>query len=78
MKLPPGLTLWGAMAYGTAGYTAGLAIVKMEQNGLKPANGPVVVNGATGGVGSIAVAVLAKLGYSVVRAHRQGKSSRTG
>jgi putative YhdH/YhfP family quinone oxidoreductase len=53
------------MAYGTAGYTAGLAIVKMELNGLKPANGPVVVNGATGGVGSIALAALARLGYSV-------------
>ena len=65
VKLPQGLTLWEAMACGTAGYTAGLAIVKMELNGLKAANGPVVVNGATGGVGSIAVAALAKLGYSV-------------
>ena len=65
VKLPQGMTLWEAMACGTAGYTAGLAIVKMELNGLKPANGPVVVNGATGGVGSIAVAALAKLGYSV-------------
>ena len=65
VKLPKGMTLWDAMAYGTAGYTAGLAIVKMEHNGLKPANGPVVVNGATGGVGSIALAALAKLGYSV-------------
>ena len=65
VKLPKGMTLWDAMAYGTAGYTAGLAIVKMEHNGLKPANGPVVVNGATGGVGSIAIGALAKLGYSV-------------
>jgi acrylyl-CoA reductase (NADPH) len=65
VKLPKGMTLWDAMAYGTAGYTAGLAIVKMEHNGLKPANGPVVVNGATGGVGSIAIAALSKLGYSV-------------
>jgi len=65
VKLPKGMTLWEAMAYGTAGYTAGLAIVKMEHNGLAPANGPVVVNGATGGVGSIAVAALAKLGYAV-------------
>jgi len=65
VKLPKGMTLWDAMAYGTAGYTAGLAIVKMEHNGLQPANGPVVVNGATGGVGSIALAALAKLGYSV-------------
>ena len=66
VKLPPGLTLWEAMAFGTAGYTAGLAIDRMEHNGLTPAAGPVVVNGATGGVGSIAVAALAKLGYDVV------------
>jgi putative YhdH/YhfP family quinone oxidoreductase len=65
VKLPKGMTLWEAMACGTAGYTAGLAVVKMELNGLKPANGPVVVNGATGGVGSIAIAALAKLGYEV-------------
>jgi putative YhdH/YhfP family quinone oxidoreductase len=66
VKLPKGMTLWDAMAFGTAGYTAGLAVVKMELNGLKPANGPVIVNGATGGVGSIAIAALAKLGYHVV------------
>ena len=66
VKLPQGLTLWEAMAFGTAGYTAGLAILKMELNGLKPANGPVIVNGATGGVGSIAIAALARLGYHVV------------
>jgi putative YhdH/YhfP family quinone oxidoreductase len=65
VKLPKGMTLWEAMAFGTAGYTAGLAIVKMELNGLNPANGPVVVDGATGGVGSIALAALAKLGYAV-------------
>jgi putative YhdH/YhfP family quinone oxidoreductase len=66
VKLPKGMTLWEAMAFGTAGYTAGLAIVKMEHNGLHPAGGPVIVNGATGGVGSIAIAALAKLGYHVV------------
>src|SRR3954453_14344675 len=66
VKLAPGLSLWEAMAYGTAGYTAGIAVVRMEHNGLKPANGPVIVNGATGGVGSVAVAALAKLGYHVV------------
>src|SRR5690242_16533054 len=65
VKLPKGMTLWDAMAFGTAGYTAGLAIVKMERNGLKPGNGPVVVSGATGGVGSIAIAALAKNGYEV-------------
>ena len=66
VKLPKGLTLWEAMAFGTAGYTAGLAIVKMEHNGLTPGGGPVIVDGATGGVGSIAIAALAKLGYHVV------------
>ena len=65
-KLPPGLSLWEAMAFGTAGYTAGIAVVRMEHNGLKPANGPVIVDGATGGVGSIAIAMLARLGYHVV------------
>ncbi len=66
VKLPPGMSLWDAMAYGTAGFTAGIAIVRMEQNGLKPGNGPVVVSGATGGVGSIAIAALKNLGYHVV------------
>jgi acrylyl-CoA reductase (NADPH) len=66
VKAPQGLTLWEAMAFGTAGFTAGLAIVRMEQNGLKPGNGPVIVDGATGGVGSIAIDALARLGYQVV------------
>ena len=66
VKLPQSMTLWEAMAFGTAGYTAGLAIVRMEHCGLKPANGPVIVDGATGGVGSIAIAALAKQGYHVV------------
>src|SRR5215212_4401676 len=61
-RLPPGMTLWDAMAFGTAGFTAGIGIERMEHNGLKPGNGPVIVNGATGGVGSIAIAALAKLG----------------
>ena len=65
VKLPKGMTLWEAMAFGTAGYTAGLAVARMELNGLKPANGPVIVDGATGGVGSIAIAALAGLGYAV-------------
>lgn len=64
-KLPPGLDLRSAMALGTAGFTAGLAVARMEHNGLKPENGPVVVSGATGGVGSIAVEILAKAGYEV-------------
>ena len=66
VKTPKGMTLWDAMAFGTAGFTAGLAIARMEQNGLKPANGPVIVDGATGGVGSIAIDALARLGYQVV------------
>ena len=66
VKLPQDLSLWEAMAFGTAGYTAGLAIGKMERNGLRPQNGPVIVNGATGGVGSIAIAALSRLGYHVV------------
>src|SRR5512138_3953186 len=54
-KVPQGMSLWEAMAFGTAGYTAGIAIVRMEHEGLKPSSGPVIVDGATGGVGSIAV-----------------------
>jgi putative YhdH/YhfP family quinone oxidoreductase len=65
LKLPAGLDLKDAMALGTAGFTAGLAVVRMEHNGLAPANGPVVVSGATGGVGSLAVGILARLGYDV-------------
>jgi acrylyl-CoA reductase (NADPH) len=66
VKMPQGMTHWEAMAFGTAGFTAGLGIVRMEQVGLRPGNGPVLVNGATGGVGSIAIAALSKLGYTVV------------
>jgi putative YhdH/YhfP family quinone oxidoreductase len=66
LKLPAGLSLKDAMALGTAGFTAGLAVVRMEENGLRPGNGPVIVTGATGGVGSLAVDMLAGLGYHVV------------
>ena len=65
-KVPQGLSLWEAMALGTAGLTAGMAIVRMEENGLEVGTGPVIVSGATGGVGSIAIAALAKLGHHVV------------
>jgi acrylyl-CoA reductase (NADPH) len=75
-RLPQGMSLWEAMAFGTAGFTAGLGIVRMEQNGLRPENGPVIVNGATGGVGSIAVSALAKLGYHVVAL--TGKETESG
>jgi putative YhdH/YhfP family quinone oxidoreductase len=65
VKLPAGLDPREAMALGTAGFTAALALVRMEHEGLAPANGPVVVSGATGGVGSIAVEILARRGYQV-------------
>ncbi len=66
VRLPAGLDLHEAMALGTAGFTAGLAVVRMEHDGLQPANGPVVVSGATGGVGSVAIEILARRGYHVV------------
>jgi NADPH2:quinone reductase len=65
VKLPASLTLFDAMALGTAGFTAALSVIRLEQNGLKTGAGPVIVTGATGGVGSIAVAILAGLGYDV-------------
>jgi NADPH2:quinone reductase len=65
VPIPPALSLCDAMALGTAGFTAALSIVDMEQNGLTPLQGPVIVTGATGGVGSIAVQLLAALGYQV-------------
>jgi acrylyl-CoA reductase (NADPH) len=66
VRLPDGISARDAMAIGTAGYTAMLAVLALEQQGLKPANGPVVVTGAAGGVGSVATAILAKLGYHVI------------
>ena len=65
VPVPAGLSLLDAMAIGTAGFTAALSIVEMERNGLAAANGPVIVTGATGGVGSIAVQCLAAGGYRV-------------
>ena len=66
LRRPESMTAFDAMTMGTAGYTAALAILQMEHNGLKPGNGPVAVTGATGGVGSVAVEILAKSGYEVV------------
>jgi putative YhdH/YhfP family quinone oxidoreductase len=66
VPLPKGMSLFESMALGTAGYTAALGVVRMEENGLQPANGRVIVSGATGGVGSIAIDILARLGYEVV------------
>jgi NADPH2:quinone reductase len=60
-----GLTLLEAMTLGTAGFTAALAVQRMEHNGLQPGQGPVAVTGATGGVGSVAIGVLSALGYEV-------------
>lgn len=65
VKLPAGLSAREAMALGTAGFTAALSVQRLEANGLAPANGPVLVTGATGGVGSTAVGMLARLGYTV-------------
>lgn len=66
VPMPKAMSLFDAMALGTAGFTAGLAVVRMEHEGLRPGGGPVAVTGATGGVGSIAVDILAGLGHHVV------------
>jgi acrylyl-CoA reductase (NADPH) len=66
VRLPDGLSAREAMAIGTAGFTAMLAILALEKHGLSPKSGPLVVTGAAGGVGSVATAVLAKLGYHVI------------
>jgi acrylyl-CoA reductase (NADPH) len=66
VALPAGLTTRRAMAIGTAGFTAMLAVIALERHGLAPEKGEVLVTGAAGGVGSVAVSVLAKLGYRVI------------
>ncbi len=66
IPLPAGFTPQQAMAIGTAGYTAMLCVLALEKHGVRPADGEILVTGAAGGVGSVAVAVLSKLGYSVV------------
>lgn len=73
VKLPAAFSTRQAMAIGTAGYTAMLCVLALEKHGLKPGDGEVLVTGATGGVGSVAVALLGKLGYQVVAA--TGKAS---
>ena len=65
IRLPPEISTRRAMAIGTAGFTAMLAVIALEQHGLKPGGGEVLVTGAAGGVGSVAVAILAKLGHAV-------------
>jgi len=66
VRRPESMTAFDAMTLGTAGYTAALAVRLVEHNGLTPASGPVAVTGATGGVGSVAIEILGKLGYHVV------------
>jgi len=73
VPLPKGLTLKESMVIGTAGFTAALSVIRLEDNELEPSKGPVLVAGATGGVGSIAVNILAKRGYDVVAS--TGKSN---
>ena len=66
VRLPAGMTARDAMAIGTAGYTAMLAVMALQRAGLDPSRGPIVVTGAAGGVGSVAIALFAKLGYGVI------------
>lgn len=66
VPLPEGISAHDAMAVGTAGYTAMLSVMALERHGIVPQRGPVIVTGAAGGVGSVAVAILSKLGYHVV------------
>ncbi|HTZ00967.1 MAG TPA: MDR family oxidoreductase [Xanthobacteraceae bacterium] len=66
VRLPADMTARDAMAIGTAGYTAMLAVMALERAGLDPSRGPIVVTGAAGGVGSVAIALFAKLGYGVI------------
>lgn len=74
VKLPDGLTSAQAMAIGTAGYTAMLCVLGLERQGVTPGSGDILVTGAAGGVGSVAIALLAKLGYRVVASSRRKDS----
>jgi acrylyl-CoA reductase (NADPH) len=76
VPLPSGLTMRDAMAVGTAGYTAMLAVMALERHGVVRERGPVVVTGAAGGVGSVAVSLLARLGYQVIAS--TGRSKEAG
>jgi len=68
VRLPAGISTRDAMAIGTAGFTAMLAVLALERHGIVPARGPAVVTGAAGGVGSVAIALLSKLGFHVIAA----------
>jgi acrylyl-CoA reductase (NADPH) len=76
VRLPDTMNAREAMAIGTAGYTAMLAVMALERSGVSPTRGPVIVTGAAGGVGSVAVAILAKLGYAVTAS--TGRLSESG
>ncbi|MCM3676763.1 acryloyl-CoA reductase [Peribacillus simplex] len=76
VPLPEGLTMKEAMIIGTAGFTAALSVLRLEENNLTPEQGSILVTGATGGVGSFAVSILSKLGYSVEAS--TGKESEHG
>ena len=76
VRLPEGMSTRDAMAIGTAGYTAMLSVLALEKHGLSPKDGPMVVTGAAGGVGSVATAVLSKLGYHVIAS--TGRVSESG
>lgn len=75
IPLPAGVTLRTAMALGTAGFTAALAIHRMEHNGQTPARGPIAITGASGGVGSVAIDMLAARGYEVVAITSKAESA---
>ncbi|MFD2613907.1 oxidoreductase [Paenibacillus gansuensis] len=76
VRLPEGLSAREAMVYGTAGFTAALSVLALQDGGVRPDSGPVLVTGASGGVGSLAVAMLAKLGYEAVAS--SGKEDMRG
>jgi acrylyl-CoA reductase (NADPH) len=76
VRVPEAMSTRDAMAIGTAGFTAMLAVLALEKHGLTPKHGPVVVTGAAGGVGSVATAMLSKLGYHVIAS--TGRMSETG
>ncbi len=76
IPLPKGLTSQQAMGIGTAGYTAMLCVMALERHGITPNSGPMIVTGANGGVGTVAVAILSKLGYHVIAS--TGRASESG
>lgn len=75
LRRPEGLSLKECMIYGTAGYTAGLSVAKLTENGVNPDSGEILVTGATGGVGMLAVGILAKIGFHVVASTGKAQAS---